>query len=59
MGRTLISRCARVRALADTRFARAPMRWPVLGCHYTLETAHMMNEDEALRFFDWFVMDHT
>ena len=27
--------------------------------HYTAQTAHQMNEDEALRFFDWFVMDHS
>lgn len=26
---------------------------------YTVQTAHQMNEDEALRFFDWFVMDHA
>lgn len=26
---------------------------------YTVQTAHQMNEDEALRFFDWFVMDQA
>jgi hypothetical protein len=44
----------------DERFARAfadavGLFW---DGHYTLENAHMMNEDEALRFFDWFVLDH-
>lgn len=27
--------------------------------HYTLETADQMDEDEAIRFFDWFVFDYT
>ena len=27
--------------------------------HYTIETADGMDEDETLRFFDWFVFDYT
>ncbi len=27
--------------------------------HYTLETADQMNEDEAIRFFDWFTFDYS
>src|SRR5688500_1189878 len=26
--------------------------------HYTIQTASQMNEDESLRFFDWFAHDH-
>ncbi len=27
--------------------------------HYTIETADAMDEDESLRFFDWFAFDYT
>ncbi|MBP7998640.1 MAG: SEC-C domain-containing protein [Chloroflexi bacterium] len=39
------------------RFAAAlPLYW---NDYYTLETADEMSEDEALRFFDWYLFDYS
>lgn len=45
----------------DERFATAfaqalPLYWNEL---YTIENAEEMSQDEALRFFDWFMFDYT
>ena len=45
----------------DKRFAQSfadgiKLLW---NGHYTIETADAMDEDESLRFFDWFAFDYT
>lgn len=45
----------------DQRFAQSfadgiKLLW---NGHYTIETADAMDEDESLRFFDWFAFDYT